>query len=385
MFKIDAEACAVGAIGGLALLLLLRKRDSDRTTWFIVARALLLAGSVAVVLVGIAALVFVLAAVAPILLVGLLFLGMRARKRKVEVSSVHGTARWAETSELAGWAMFQDGGLPVGLAPKATLRQALGYLNSAPLWASEAACRMALSALRGKRLPLNIHHGTHAVCFAPAGKGKSTGLVIPFLATCSDSMVVLDVKGELFRETGAYRQRVLGHRIVAIDPYCCVTDQPDTLNPLDLVRHSRFPDDDVRAIAEALVVWQSSEERDPHFNDAAEMHVGAITALVLSAFQDGDLQSMAAILASPEALARARVEMRQSQAFGGMLARMGDQLSHFVDKELASTLTTTARHLRFLSTEAIVRSTTTSSFDPRELATGNMTIYLVLPPVCSVD
>lgn len=59
---------------------------------------------------------------------------------------------------------------------------------------------------------------------------------------------------------------------------------------------------------------------------------------------------------------------------------MGDQLSHFVDKELASTLTTTARHLRFLSTEAIVRSTTTGSFDPRELVTGRMTIYLVLPP-----
>ena len=36
--------------------------------------------------------------------------------------------------------------------------------------------------------------------------------------------------------------------------------------------------------------------------------------------------------------------MCNSDAAGGMLARMGHQLTHYVDKELASTLTTTLRY-----------------------------------------
>ena len=63
-----------------------------------------------------------------------------------------------------------------------------------------------------------------------------------------------------------------------------------------------------------------------------------------------------------------------------MMARMGNQLTYFKDKELASVMTTTNRFLRFLDTLAIAESTTTSSFDPKELRNGKMTVYLVLPP-----
>jgi type IV secretion system protein VirD4 len=55
-------------------------------------------------------------------------------------------------------------------------------------------------------------------------------------------------------------------------------------------------------------------------------------------------------------------------------------LTHFKDKELASTLTTTGRFLRFLDTLAIAASTKQSSFDPADLLTGKMTVYLILPP-----
>lgn len=64
----------------------------------------------------------------------------------------------------------------------------------------------------------------------------------------------------------------------------------------------------------------------------------------------------------------------------GMLPRLGGQLAHFQDKELASTLTSANRHLRFLSTPAVAESTSSSSFDPSELRSGKMTVYLVLPP-----
>jgi type IV secretion system protein VirD4 len=68
-----------------------------------------------------------------------------------------------------------------------------------------------------------------------------------------------------------------------------------------------------------------------------------------------------------------------SDKWAGMLSRLGHQLTHFKDKELASTLTTTNRFLCFLDTLAVAESTRRSSFDPSELRRGRMTVYLILP------
>ena len=112
------------------------------------------------------------------------------------------------------------------------------------------------------------------------------------------------------------------------------------------------------------------------------MNIGGITSFVVNQApkHDRSLQTVRGILSNPEELEAAITVMRQSPAWDGMLARMGDQLTHFKDKELASTLTTTGRFLRFLDTLAIAESTRSSSFDPAQLLTGKMSVYLVLPP-----
>jgi type IV secretion system protein VirD4 len=45
----------------------------------------------------------------------------------------------------------------------------------------------------------------HALIVAPTGRGKGVGFVIPNLLTYKGSAVVLDVKGENFRETSRFR------------------------------------------------------------------------------------------------------------------------------------------------------------------------------------
>ena len=72
--------------------------------------------------------------------------------------------------------------------------------------------------------------------------------------------------------------------------------------------------------------------------------------------------------------------MKQSNAWGGMLARMGGKLEFFQDKEKGSVLTTVGRFLRFLDTPAMAAFTQTSSFNPANLKRGKMTIYIVVPP-----
>ena len=292
----------------------------------------------------------------------------------------HGTARWAipaeQTPLLAG-----RPGLPVGTVDPPALGAAADLLLRAPWHASEGVCRLFLAAV-GRRPAWATLAGTvHTAVVAPTGAGKGQSLVIPWLLTHPGAAVVVDPKGENARATAAHRRRAFGHRVVLLDPFRLVTDRPDTLNPLDAVDPaSPHALDAARAVAEALVV-RTGEEKDPHWGDAAELWVWALAALTaLKAPPDvRNLQTVATLLADPAELAAAADAMRRSDAWGGMLARLGHQLGHFVDRELGSTLTTANRHLRFLGTPAVVDSTRASTFDPRALRGGRVTVYLVLP------
>ena len=92
------------------------------------------------------------------------------------------------------------------------------------------------------------------------------------------------------------------------------------------------------------------------------------------------LQMLRELLSHPQRTEMAVKLMCESTCLGGMLARMGGQLSYFTDKEKNSVLTTAGRHIRFLDSLAVAECTERSSFDPAKLRDGKMTIYLILPP-----
>ena len=48
-------------------------------------------------------------------------------------------------------------------------------------------------------------------------------------------MIVIDIKGELYQETAAWR-RSIGHDVRVLDPWGLVTPDGDSLNPLDLLK-----------------------------------------------------------------------------------------------------------------------------------------------------
>ena len=59
----------------------------------------------------------------------------------------------------------------------------------------------------------------HTLVFAPTGKGKSRGVVIPNLLNWPGPAVVIDVKGELSATTAEYRRDVLGQEVHILDPW----------------------------------------------------------------------------------------------------------------------------------------------------------------------
>jgi type IV secretion system protein VirD4 len=229
---------------------------------------------------------------------------------------------------------------------------------------------------------VRLPNAVHTAVFAPTGVGKGVSCVVPFLLSSPDSAVVVDFKGENARLTAEHRRRVFGHRIVMLDPFKVVTKQSDTFNPLDFIdKDSPVAIDECRDIGEALVI-RTGQEKDPHWPDSAEAWIAAMISLVVQYGEPNDrsLQTVRTLLTSPDKLEMAIKLMGVSDAWEGMLARMGNQLTQFKDKELGSTLTTTNRFLRFLDTLAVADSTKTSSFDPADLRKGKMTVYLILPP-----
>jgi type IV secretion system protein VirD4 len=293
-----------------------------------------------------------------------------------------GTARLAGLLDLMRGGLLRSGeGLLIGKTSAPRVPEAARLLWKAPRSESETVCRLFRDAVQRKGSWVRLAQGQHTVVFAPTGRGKGTGLVVPNLLTYSGSCVVVDCKGELAQLTAAHRRRVFGHKVVLLDPFKVVTQKPDTLNPLSFIRtDSPQALDDGRAISEATVV-RTGEEKEPHWNDSAELWIWAMIALVLfkAPPERRNLQTVCTLLSDPAEMKQAMQVMRESDLWEGMLARLGNQLSHYVDRELGSTLTTATRHLRFLSTVQVAASTRSSSFDPAELKSGRMTIYLVLP------
>jgi type IV secretion system protein VirD4 len=325
----------------------------------------------------------------PGLLIAVLLLAAFVGGRKALRLTAYGTARWANADDLKHAGMLGGIGLPLGRIKigRPSFWAALHSLFDRRVPSAEACERFMLSMRKLQRVDseqemVRLNKAVHTAVFAPTGVGKGVSLVVPHLLTCPDASIVIDPKGENAKLTADHRRREFGHRPVLFDPYQVVTQTPDTFNPLDAIdANSPTALDDSRALAEALVV-RTGEEKERHWDDSAESWIAGMIALtvVYGEGEDRSLQAVRSLLTNPAKMQQAIELMCKSDAWDGMLARMGHQLQHFKDKELSSVLTTANRHLRFLDTLAIAASTKTSSFDLSGLRDGRMTVYLILPP-----
>src|SRR5205807_93181 len=218
--------------------------------------------------------------------------------------TAHGTARWSDGDDLRRAGMLDaDSGLILGritdCRPK--LETALKGLFDRRVDAA-FACQQFL-ALFGKppERMVRLAHSVHSSIYAPAGAGKSTGVVIPFLKTCPESCVIVDFKGELASITANHRREAFGHKVIILDPFRVVTQTPDSFNQLDFIdKNSPVAIDDCRALAEALVV-RTGQEKEPHWLDSAETWIASMLAVVAQYGEPGDrsLQTIRTLLSNP--------------------------------------------------------------------------------------
>jgi type IV secretion system protein VirD4 len=200
-----------------------------------------------------------------------------------------GSARLADAEGLARAGMLgAERGAIIGRLPKSLAGRRLPNLRK--LFdrnvSAKEACRGFWWRLhRSNDEFVRLPNAIHTSVFAPPGAGKNVSYVAPLALSCKESMGIVDPKAETALLTAEHRRKVFGHRVVLLDPYKLVRQTPeqtpDTFNPLDFIdKNDPQCLDRCRDLANALIVRQA-EEREPHWNDSAEMWLTALIATVV--------------------------------------------------------------------------------------------------------
>jgi type IV secretion system protein VirD4 len=314
-------------------------------------------------------------------------------------SGAYGSARWATRRELSDSAMLSETGMIVGRAmPQVPpFWPCFFRLFTAPVDDSREVSRLFWLALFGRydyRTPLiRDWRGVHGCTVASPGSGKNVGVVYPMLLSYLGSAVVCDPKSENYKVTAKARYKHFQQRIIRLDPMELCGPKGASFNPLaTLDIRSPMIVDLCRALAEAMVVT-TGHEHDPHWNDSSkDLISGTILFVVVYAKtpEDRTLQAVADIIGDPESFAGMIALMQDAtgdlaKTHGHLkvyryLQQFGNRMSAWKDRELASVISTTNRHLAWLQSELIEKHLSRSDFDPRDLLRRDTTVYLILPP-----
>ncbi len=230
--------------------------------------------------------------------------------------------------------------------------------------------------------PLIYTGDGHLGTFAPTGKGKSVSVIVPTLLTSQRSMIVLDLKGELYNVT-ARRRREMGQHVVAIDPFNIALEQSDGLNPLDFFR---LPGVDLESEAMTLagnLADGNSSLRErfwdlhgtallsgllAHYGnhpDKQQRHILAVRDLMLA---DDPIVSLATLLDSKTV--KSKMAHRELAGFLNQAER----------ETRPSVLATATSYLKPFSSDQIADAITQSSFALEDVIAGKpLTIYLIFP------
>ena len=319
----------------------------------------------------------------------LVLLAAAGRKgRTWRVSGSYGTARASAYFDLLRRRMLCDRGIILGrlgfIAP-VTRTQAIRSLCS-PQVSSERACQWVCSAFLGIRWDdsdfIRINNFTNLLTVSPVGGGKSTGSLIPNLLTYSGNCVVIDPKGELFRASAHHRRNAFGHQTIRLDSAGMMGPDADCLNPFDFLSPlDKDFIDKCRDMAN-MMVMRTGTEHEPHFNDSAENVLCAFIAYVCACEGNPaarNLRGMRTQIASRQNYTDALARMQQQEEFFGVVQESGHSLTWHVERELGSIMSTAMRHTHIYASPLIEDSTGSTSFDPRELRTGRMTVYIIVP------
>lgn len=275
-------------------------------------------------------------------------------------------------------------------------------------WASEDVIRQA-KLLDGKGIflgkledgrYLRDNDNRHAMVISPTRGGKGVGLVTPTALSWPESILFMDIKGEIYGLTAGYRKNVLKQTVIKFDP--ASASGSAYFNPLDEIRLGTKDEiKDCINIVQALSRPDGSDKPD-HWRDLAASLIESVV-MHLMYLQKGDA-SFADVLnfIFGEISIRSRLwEMTKCQhgtmpelkAFLEEAYGVKDGVHPFVkkkayaalqkdDREFAGIVSTAEELLKDFYDPILSKNTSMSSFSIHDLMNQEkpVSLYLVVPP-----
>lgn len=265
------------------------------------------------------------------------------RRQTSRQSASHGSARWGTGEALAGERGFLLG--------------------------------------RSERHVLRLDGQGHVMTVAPTRSGKGVSCVIPNLLDYPGSVLVTDPKGENYAVTARWR-RAQGHAVHALDPFDVVGGSA-SYNPMELIDPtSTDVADDARLVADMLILPEGREGEQAFWNEEAR---ALLTGLILhvAATAPPELRTLTHVRTlltlAPDLAHQLLVDMGESAACGGLVARAAARLLQKAERERSGVVSTAQSHTHFLDSPRMARALGTSTLDFGSLKRERVAVYLILP------
>lgn len=274
---------------------------------------------------------------------------------------VHGSARWANATDIERAGLFSDEGVYVGA------------------WADK----------KGRVHYLRHSGPEHVLCYAPTRSGKGVGLVVPTLLSWSQSAVITDLKGELWALTSGWRQKHAGNKVLRFEPGSL--NSGVRFNPLEEIRlGSEQEVGDVQNLATLLVDPDGRGLNDHWQKTAQAVLVGCILHLLYRAKNEAlpaNFADLDAMLSDPNrAIAELWMEMTQYQHLGDkphpVVAASARDMMDRPDDEAGSVLSTAKSYLALYRDPVVAANTCRSDFKVHDLMHHQLpvSLYIVTQP-----
>lgn len=217
---------------------------------------------------------------------------------------------------------------------------------------------------------------------APTRTGKGVGFVIPNLLTFRQSAVVLDIKGENYNLTSAFRRQFLGNEIFYFNPFA---ENTHRWNPLSYVSDNPlFRVNDLRALA--AIIFKTPERGDPFWSDSARNLFVGLALLVLETprlpHTMGEILRQASGKGKDTALYLREVIAARRESARSLSRECEDSINRFLngsDDTLKNILSTFTSALGIFASQVTDKATSADDFDLRDVRKRKMSIYIHIP------
>lgn len=227
----------------------------------------------------------------------------------------------------------------------------------------------------------------HMITFAGSRSGKGTSSIIPNLLAWKGSMLCIDPKGTNYHVTHAHRKK--SGFVFAVDPFAVCGKETDSFNPLaEIDINDMTALDQINTISEA-VIYDDSNKKNAYFTEEARAIFTGYTAYVLSNkkhYPEPNIIDIFNIITRTTQEEKDLIHAHMLSIQSPLSATTNEIATRIIDGEKASgsefynVIQSLKNQIRWLSSPAVQRVLSHSTFNFKMMRNTPTSIYLIMPP-----